>query len=115
MPKIEPYRSLEEVRIAKIRARVERDRVQGDLRTHLDQLREPTFRRALMGDAVGDMLQAGQIKLPISTMKLLTDPSTVVVQVIILKEEAAPATGEAATIDATAKPAAAGDKKKDDK
>ena len=68
MPKIEPYRSLEEVRIAKIRARVERDRVQGDLRTHLDQLREPTFRRALMGDAVGDMLQAWR---PLKTVSRL--------------------------------------------
>lgn len=69
----------------------------------------------ISGLDVGDMLQAGQINLPISTMKLLTDPSTVIVQVIILKEEAAPATGEAATVDATAKPAVAADKKKDEK
>lgn len=69
----------------------------------------------ISGLDVGDMLQAGQIKLPISTMKLLTEPSTVVVQVVILKEEAAPATGEAATVDATGKPAVAADKKKDEK
>lgn len=69
----------------------------------------------ISGLDVGDMLQAGQIKLPISTMKLLTEPSTVVVQVIMLKEDAAPATGEAATVDATGKPAVAADKKKDEK
>jgi large subunit ribosomal protein L25 len=69
----------------------------------------------ISGLDVGDMLQASQIKLPISTMKLLTEPSTVVVQVIMLKEDAAPATGEAATVDATGKPAVAADKKKDEK
>lgn len=68
MPKPEPFRSLEEVRTAKLQLQAQRDRVQQDLHAHLDHLREPTFRRALLGDAVGDVLQAWR---PLRTLSRL--------------------------------------------
>jgi hypothetical protein len=68
MPTTEPFRSLAEVQVAKARLRTERDRTQEALRTHLDHLREPHFRRALMGDAVGDLLQAWR---PLKTLTRL--------------------------------------------
>lgn len=68
MPKPEPFRSLEEVRTAKLQLQAQRDRVQQDLHAHLDHLREPAFRRALLGDAVGDVLQAWR---PLRTLSRL--------------------------------------------
>ncbi|MBL7940521.1 MAG: hypothetical protein JNL43_14265 [Flavobacteriales bacterium] len=58
MGKIEAYRSLAEVRDHKQRLRAERDRVQEGLKAQLELVREPAFRKGLMGDAFGDMLQA---------------------------------------------------------
>jgi hypothetical protein len=73
MPTTEPFRSLAEVQVAKARLRAERDRTQDALRVHVDHLREPHFRRALMGDAVGDVLQAWR---PLKTLsRLLGGPS----------------------------------------
>lgn len=65
MPTTEPFRSLAEVQLAKARLRTERDRTQEALRAHMDHLREPSFRSALMGNAVGDLLQAWR---PIRTL-----------------------------------------------
>lgn len=52
---------------------------------------------------VGDVIHAGDIELPVKTMKLLTDADTVVAQIIqkIVTEEA---TDEAATVTGAAKP-----------
>jgi large subunit ribosomal protein L25 len=58
---------------------------------------------------VDDMIKAGDIKLPVSTMKLLTDPDTVVAQVSVMVEQE---TAEAATVDDAAAPAVVGEKKK---
>lgn len=58
MAKTEAFNDLEHVRAHKLRLRAERDRVQEGLKSQLDLVREPEFRRALMGDAFGDMLQA---------------------------------------------------------
>lgn len=54
----ERFRDLDEVRKHKLALRTERDRVQDGLRSQLDLLRESSFRRGLIGDAFGDMLQA---------------------------------------------------------
>ncbi len=61
---------------------------------------------------VGQAIHAGEIALPVKTMKLLTDPETVVVQVIM--KSASEETGEAATIDGAAQPEVLTEKKKDD-
>jgi hypothetical protein len=58
MPTTEPFRSLADVQLAKARLRTERDRTQDALRTHFDHLREPAFRRALVGATIGELLQA---------------------------------------------------------
>ncbi|MCC5822004.1 MAG: 50S ribosomal protein L25 [Phycisphaerales bacterium] len=55
------------------------------------------------GMDVGDVIHAGEIELPVKTMKLLTDPDTVVVQ-IIMKAEEPESTGEAASVDGSAEP-----------
>lgn len=62
---------------------------------------------------VGDVIHAGEIKLPVKTMKLLTDPDTVVVQIIVVKAQ--DETAEAATVSGAAAPQVAGDKKKEEK
>lgn len=58
MPKTETFRTLEEVRAHKQHLISERDRVQEDLRSQLDLVRDPEFRRSIMGDAFGDLLQS---------------------------------------------------------
>lgn len=52
------FRNLEEVRRHKIALHAERDRAQQVLRTRLNQIGDPAFRRGLIGDAFGDMLRA---------------------------------------------------------
>jgi hypothetical protein len=54
----ERFRDLDQVRQHKLALRAERDRVQDGLRSQLDLLREAPFRRGLIGDAFGDLLQA---------------------------------------------------------
>ncbi len=54
----ERFKDLGEVRQHRLALRAERDRVQDGLRAQLELMREAPFRRALMGDAFGDMLQA---------------------------------------------------------
>jgi large subunit ribosomal protein L25 len=61
---------------------------------------------------VGDVIHAGDIKLPVKTMKLLTDPDTVVVQIIVIKAQEESA--EAAIV-ATAVAPAVTTAKKDEK
>lgn len=58
MPPTKPFNSLAEVRAEKERLRRERDRVQSGLKDQLELVRDKEFRKALIGDAVGDMLQA---------------------------------------------------------
>lgn len=58
MPPTKPFNSLAEVRAEKERLRSERDRVQSGLKGQLELVRDKDFRKALIGDAVGDMLQA---------------------------------------------------------
>ncbi|MCC6542187.1 MAG: hypothetical protein IT225_08200 [Flavobacteriales bacterium] len=58
MARTEPFQDLAQVRDRKHRLRNERDRIQAGLKAQLDLVREPGFRRAIMGDAFGDMLQA---------------------------------------------------------
>ena len=58
MPPTKPFNSLAEVRAEKERLRRERDRVQSGLKDQLELVRDKDFRKALIGDAVGDMLQA---------------------------------------------------------
>lgn len=58
MPPTKPFSSLAEVRAEKERLRRERDRVQSGLKDQLELVRDKDFRKALIGDAVGDMLQA---------------------------------------------------------
>lgn len=55
------------------------------------------------GMDVGDVIHAGEIELPVKTMELLTDPDTVVVQVI-MKAEEPEETGEAASVEGGAEP-----------
>ncbi|MBL7952898.1 MAG: hypothetical protein JNM62_14405 [Flavobacteriales bacterium] len=54
----ERFRDLDEVRKHKLALRAERNRVQDGLRSQLQLLGEPDFRRGVIGDAFGDMLQA---------------------------------------------------------
>jgi len=68
MVKTETFQNLDEVRAAKIRMRAERDRMQDDLGAHLQLMREPDFRKAVAGDAMGDLLQAWK---PLRTMKAM--------------------------------------------
>lgn len=58
MPPTKPFNSLTEVRAEKERLRRERNRVQSGLKDQLELVRDKDFRKALMRDAVGDMLQA---------------------------------------------------------
>ncbi len=58
MPPTKPFNSLAEVGAEKERLRSERDRVQSGLKGQLELVRDKDFRKALIGDAVGDMLQA---------------------------------------------------------
>jgi hypothetical protein len=60
------FTTLEEVRAEKLRLRMDRDRIQDDLRTHFELVRDPQFRRAMAGDAFGDMIQAWR---PLRTLK----------------------------------------------
>ncbi|GJM18686.1 MAG: 50S ribosomal protein L25 [Phycisphaeraceae bacterium] len=62
---------------------------------------------------VGDAIHAGEIKLPKSTMKLLTDPDAVVAQIVVQAEEEE--TGEGAEVAADgSEPEVIGGKKDDD-
>ncbi len=61
---------------------------------------------------VGGSIHAGEIKLPKPTMKLLTDPDAVVVQIVVQAEEAAE--GEGAEVSAEGgQPEVIGEKKED--
>lgn len=62
------FNSLDEVRAEKLRLRMERDRIQNELHAHLGLARDPDFRRAIAGDAIGDMIQAWK---PLRTLKTL--------------------------------------------
>lgn len=67
----------------------------------------------ISGMDVGDVLHAGDIKLPVASMKLLTDADTVVAQVIqkVEKDDSA----EASTVDgAGSQPEVIGEKKKEE-
>ena len=68
MPRTEPFASLADVRAEKELLRRERDRVQAGLKTQLELVGDPEFRRALAGDAFGDMLQAWR---PLRSIKKL--------------------------------------------
>ncbi|HMC96941.1 MAG TPA: hypothetical protein VKG92_04775 [Flavobacteriales bacterium] len=68
MPPTKPFNTLVEVRAEKERLRRERDRVQAGLKVQLALVRDPEFRRALAGDAFGDMLQAWR---PLRSVKKL--------------------------------------------
>ena len=63
----------------------------------------------ISGMDVGDVLHAGDIKLPVSTMKLLTDPDVVVCQVIVKTQSDESA--EAGTVDGSSQPEVIGEKK----
>lgn len=58
MPRIERFHTLADVRAEKARLRLERDGVQANLQAKLELVRDVEFRRALAGDAFGDMLRA---------------------------------------------------------
>lgn len=62
---------------------------------------------------VGDVIHAGEIELPVKTMKLLTDPDTVVVQIIVIKDKEEDS-AEAATVGTAAQPVVTTEKKKDE-
>ena len=68
MPRTELFTSLAEVRTEKELLRRELDRARADLRTQVELVGDPEFRRALAGDAFGDMLQAWQ---PLRSVKKL--------------------------------------------
>lgn len=68
MAKTETFQNLDEVRAAKIRLRAERDRVQEGFAAQLQLIREPEFRKAIAGDAMGDLLQAWK---PLRTVKAM--------------------------------------------
>ena len=62
---------------------------------------------------VGDILHAGDVKLPLETMVLLTDPETIIAQIVVQVE--VEAEGEEAEVDATgAEPEVVGEKKDDE-
>ncbi|MFK7884149.1 MAG: 50S ribosomal protein L25 [Phycisphaerales bacterium] len=63
------------------------------------------------GMDVGDMIKAGDITLPKSTMVLLTDPDTVVAQITVMVEEDDSA--EASTVEGGAAPDVIGEKKEE--
>ncbi len=65
---IRTFNNLDEVRAEKLRLRGERDRIQYELRAHLELARDSDFRRAIAGDAFGDMIQAWK---PLRTLKTL--------------------------------------------
>lgn len=71
--KTEIFRDLDEVRAAKNRLRAERDRVQEDLSAQLLLVREPEFRKAVMGDAIGDLLQSWK---PLRTVRAMFGGTT---------------------------------------
>jgi large subunit ribosomal protein L25 len=60
---------------------------------------------------VGDVIHAGEVKLPLETMQLLTDPDTVVAQIVLKAEQ--PEEDEAGEVDAAAgaSPEVIGEKK----
>jgi large subunit ribosomal protein L25 len=63
----------------------------------------------ISGMDVGDVLHAGDIKLPVSTMKLLTDPDVVVCQVIVKMQ--GDDSAEAGTVSGSSQPEVIGEKK----
>lgn len=63
----------------------------------------------ISGMDVGDVLHAGDITLPVSTMKLLTDPDVVVCQVIVKMQSDDSA--EAGTVEGSSQPEVIGEKK----
>jgi len=59
---------------------------------------------------VGDILHAGDVKLPLDTMVLMTDPETIIAQIVVQAEDEPE--GEEAEVDATdAEPEVLGEKK----
>lgn len=68
MAKTEVFNDLEQVRAHKLQLRAERDQVQANLIAQLQLVREPRFRRAILGDAIGDILQAWRPLKTISRM-----------------------------------------------
>ena len=58
MPRIDRFHTLADVRAEKARLRLDRDGVQANLQAKLELVRDVEFRRALAGDAFGDMLRA---------------------------------------------------------
>lgn len=68
MAKTEAFLNLDEVRSAKIRLRAERDHVQEGLSARLQLVREPEFRKAVVGDAMGDLLRSWK---PFRTVKAM--------------------------------------------
>lgn len=67
----------------------------------------------ISGLDVGDVIHARDIAMPVKTIQLLTDPDTVVVQVML--KAATEDTGEAATVAGGAQPEVLADKPKDEK
>ncbi len=67
----------------------------------------------ISGLDVGDVIHARDIAMPVKTIQLLTDPDTVVVQVVL--KAATEDTGEAATVAGGAQPEVLADKPKDEK
>jgi large subunit ribosomal protein L25 len=62
---------------------------------------------------VGDILHAGDVKLPLDTMVLMTDPETIIAQIVVQVE--VEAEGEEAEVDATGgEPEVLGEKKDDE-
>jgi len=61
---------------------------------------------------VGDIIHADEVKLPIDTMVLLTDPKSIVAQIVVQAEEEDE--GEAAAVEAGAEPEVVGKKKEEE-
>ena len=60
---------------------------------------------------VGDSIHARDVKLPLNTMKLVTDPDAIVAQIVMVKEEE---TDEASEVDDGTEPALVDEKKSDE-
>lgn len=64
------------------------------------------------GMEVGDMMHASDVKLPLETMVLLTDPQAIVAQIVVQAEEEEE--GEAAEVSGGAEPEVVGKKQEED-
>lgn len=60
---------------------------------------------------IGDAIHAGDIKLPLDTMELVTDPDAIVAQIVMVQEEE---TEEASEVDDGAEPELVDEKKSED-